>query len=127
MAAANLPALNRDRRMSVQFDAGVSSKGRRRPPAACLVGIVPPDATWFADAYPHLIVRDTRFRDPEFSVEHVRLSTQEGLDALPSLRDGSRLYDAARLVLHAGAPSVDVLLVRVGGARPWELNRLDLY
>ncbi len=127
MAAANLPALNRDGRVSVAFAAGVSQADRRRPPPLCLIALVPPDAVWFADRYPHLVVRDTRFRDRDFSVEHVRLSSQEGLDALPKLRDGSRVYDAACLALHSGVPSVHVLLVRVGGAKPWELNRPDLH
>jgi hypothetical protein len=128
MAAANSLALNQDRRVAVQFDSGVSPDERRRPPALCFVGVVPPDAPFVADLFPSAVIRDTRFRDPDFSVEHIRVTGRAVLEALPGLRGGapSRLRDSVGLALHAGADEVDVVLARVGGAKPWELDRADL-
>lgn len=128
MAAANPPAMTADRRLAVRFDAGISPQARRTPPPVCVVGIVPPDAPWLADHYPHSVIRDTRFRDPDFSVEHVRLSTRASFSGLPCLTDKypSRVRDAVVLARQAGLEEVDVVLARVNGAKPWEFDRPEL-
>lgn len=94
-----------------------------------VVGVCGPDAPWLADVYPRAIVRDTRFRDRDCAVEHIRLRSRDNVDGLPGLGgpDRSRVRDAVRLALSVGAPSVDVLLARVSGARPWQLGGADLH
>jgi hypothetical protein len=128
MSGPKLPALTEDRYVALQFDAGVSPEERRTPPSMCIVGIVPPDAPWMADVHPECLLRDTRFRDPDFSVEHARLSSLEGVEALPGLAGSapSRVRDAVNLARASGADEVDVLLARVNGARPWEFDRPDI-
>lgn len=115
---------------AVSVDVGMSPVRRANPapPPVCVLGIAAPDDVWLSDAYPRCVVRDTRFREDDVAVEHVRLSSRDGVGALPglTLERPSRIRDAVRLALHAGAPAVDVVLVRAGDLMPWDLDRPEV-
>lgn len=108
--------------------------GSARPaPAAsgvaplALIGVVEEQAPWLATLLPRAVVRDTRFPGPTGAVEHLRIGASDPLDALPGLAGArSRLRDAARIALSAGAPSVDVLVARCRGSRPWQLHNPEI-
>lgn len=116
------------RGVTVRLGSASSPATRRESPVAVMVGLAGPDAPWLQDLYPGALVKSTRYRDPHNAVEHVRLSSRDNAEGLPGL-DGShrsRLRDAARLALSVGAPSVDVVLARVGGLAPWEVGRSEV-
>jgi hypothetical protein len=112
----------------VSVEVGVSprkSRDRETPPDVCLVGIVPQGSRWLADVLPRNIVRDSQFRDEDAAVEHIRLTSRDGLEYLPGLsgRSPSRIRDSVRMILGAGARSIDVVLVRANELQPWDLHR----
>lgn len=61
-------------------------------------------------------------------VEHVRLQARDSLKGLPGLDLAvpSRVRDAVTVAIHAGAPFVDVVLARVEGLKPWDLDRPEV-
>ncbi len=123
---ANRPAR---RGVSVRLGTTGGTAARRDAPAAAIVGLCAPDNPWLQDLYPGSLVKATRYRDAGHAVEHVRLNSRDSAEGLPGL-DGphrSRVRDAVRLALSVGAPSVDLVLARVGGAEPWEFGRLDVH
>jgi hypothetical protein len=114
----------------VSVDIGVSParRGEGPPPDICVVGIAGEDDPWLSQLYPRALVRDTRFRDEGASVEHVRLQARDAVEHLPGLRLGrpSRVRDAVRVALNAGARAVDVVLVREKGLMPWDLDKSEV-
>lgn len=128
--ANSLTSSPRNRR-PVSVDVGVRPVQRQKdeaPPTLCFVGIAPPDWPWLSKLYPRALVRDTRFGDMDAAVEHVRFQARDAVDALPGLEcsDPSRLRDSVRVALGAGARTVDVVLARIKGAKPWDLDHPDL-
>jgi hypothetical protein len=120
--------VRRDRPVSV--DIGVTPKKSRvseAPPEVCIVGIVTDDTPWFEDVIPRSMVRSSNYRDADAAVEHIRVMSREILPHLPSLgsRCPSRLRDAVRIALGAGARSIDLVLARVKGLKPWDLDKPD--
>lgn len=111
---------------SVSVDVGVTAPGRRSevPPPLCIVGIATKDEPYLGDLFPGGLIRDTRFRDEDGFVEHVRFSGRDGIDMMPGLHPDhpSRLSDAVRLAIGAGAPYVDIVLARLKGLNPWDLD-----
>jgi hypothetical protein len=63
--------------------------------------------------------------DTTEAVEQVRFSAKSEQGPLPHIASSapSRIRDAFRLALAAGAPEVDLLLVRSQGCNPWDLDR----
>lgn len=101
------------------------SEERRLPPQACVVAIGPLDEPWLCDLFPEALVRKSRFDSLPVGVEQVRFQSRSVVDRLPGLenRNGpSLLRDAVNAVLTAGAASVDVIVGRVVGARPWDYH-----
>lgn len=117
------------RGVSVRLGTTGGTAARRDAPAAAIVGLCAPDNPWLQDLYPGSLVKATRYRDAGHSVEHVRLNSRDSAEGLPGLQGPhrSRIRDAVRLALSVGAPSVDLVLARVGGAEPWEFGRLDVH
>ena len=101
---------------------GVASSGRGGAALVC-VALCPPGAPWLADLFPGALVRATRERDPRSAVEHLRLAGRDRAELLPGLEgpSRSRLRDALRLALAAGAPAVDLVAVRAGDRPPWRV------
>jgi hypothetical protein len=98
---------------------------QRRPMyGLCVVGVCLSDAPWLADLVPQAVVRETRFRTADGAVEHLRVRARDDLASLPGLdgRAPSRVRDAVAVGLTAGAREVDVVMVRNGGALPWDLD-----
>ncbi len=83
-----------------------------------MVAMVPFASPWYADVLRESVVRDLRDRDSTCAFEHLRLTPSSGLHALPGLDCPwrSRIRDSVATALFAGAPSVDLLLVRAEGA-----------
>lgn len=113
------------RPVSVEVGAVPVRRQDLPPPDLCFVGLASFDDPFLGDAVPRALIRDTRYRDEDAFVEHVRLSVRDGVDALPGLTLGrpSRMRDAVRVALQAGAQSVDVVLARIRGLMPWDLDR----
>lgn len=114
---------------NVSVDVGLvkAPEQRKVPPAVCVVGIAPDNFPWLRDIFPAAVVKDTRYRDEDVAVEQVRLTTLESAQLLPGLSypQPSRVRDAVMSVLRGGAPSVDVLLAKVRGKNPWDLEDPD--
>jgi len=88
------------------------------------------DEPWLSQRYPRALVRRTRnLGRGECAVEHIRLNSRNDLSGLPGLdgRPPSLVRDAIRTMLSAGVPSVDIVLVRMADAKPWEFHRHDIY
>lgn len=109
--------------------------GGVRPPAVqaagasvCVIGVAPEGWPWMNELLPRAIVRDTRYRVRGCAVEHLRLGSRDDLEVLPGLGNGggSRILDAVRLALHAGLPSLDLLLARAPSAGPRDLGQDDV-
>ncbi|MFH1466866.1 MAG: hypothetical protein ABIO70_20955 [Pseudomonadota bacterium] len=116
------------RGVTVQVGSSPPITPRQQPASVCVVGLCASDAPWLSDLYPRALVRETRFRTRSCAVEQVRLRSRDALQGLPGL-DGptpSRVRDAVRLALSSGAEELDVVLARVNGARPWELDHEDV-
>lgn len=127
--AARPVAYSARRGVSVRVGSARPAGSREEPVGVVVVGVCAPDAPWLADQFPRAVVRDTRFRDPYSAVEHIRLRSRDSVEGLPGLSGPhrSRVRDAVRLALSVGAPSVDVILARVGGAKPWQLDSHELH
>ncbi len=110
----------------VRVEVGVAPPKRKaeRPPDLCVAGIVPPDFPWLSDMIPTALVRNSRFRDEAVVVEHIRLSSPEAARFLPGLSYPfpSRIRTAVQSAFASGAKVVDVVLARVKGRAPWELD-----
>lgn len=110
----------------VRVEVGVAPPKRKaeRPPDLCVAGIVPPDFPWLSDMIPTALVRNSRFRDEAVVVEHIRLSSVEAARFLPGLSYPypSRVRGAVQSAFASGAQVVDVVLARVRGRAPWELD-----
>lgn len=94
------------------------------PVGAAILGVLPPDHPWLPQVYPSAVVRATRYQSREESVAHMRFVPAQRLDGLPGL-DGtspSLLRDSVRLALSAGAPFVDIVVVRAGELQPWDVD-----
>ncbi len=117
-----------NRAVSVDVAVAPAQRGEAAPPSVCVVGITEDVAPLVGDYFPRALVRNTRFPEYDISVEHVRFSAREALDILPGLDPDrpSRVRDAVRLALQAGAPSVDIVLARVAGLMPWDLDSSDV-
>jgi len=105
--------------------AQAPSEERRQPPQACVVAIGPLDGPWLSDAFPDAVVKKSRFDSLPVGVEQVRFTSRSVVDRLPGLdnRNGpSLLRDAVNGILTAGAPSVDVVVGRVIGGKPWSYD-----
>jgi len=93
----------------------------------CVVGLVPTSWPWLAELAPRALVRDTRFRGERCAIEHLRLTPRDSVEVLPGLVEaGSLLRDAVTVGLCAGAPVVDVVVARMSGLQPWELDEPDV-
>jgi hypothetical protein len=119
-----LPAI--PQRVSVAV--GSVHSGQHNPGAAplLLVGIAPPDYPSLAQLYPQNLLRATK-AGTRLGAEHIRLGTASSARFLPGL-DGSapsRIKDSVQLALAGGAPQVDVLLARIPGLMPWEMDDDD--
>ncbi|MED5373161.1 MAG: hypothetical protein VX899_19235 [Myxococcota bacterium] len=59
--------------------------------------------------------------------EHIRLGTASSARWLPGLQSSlpSRMKDSVQLALAGGASSVDIVLARIPGVKPWELDNAD--
>jgi len=103
------------RPLEITFGA---TRARREAPArggATVVGIVPSEAPWYSERLPSCVVRDMRNRTADVSLEHLRLTPAHAVGLLPSLSSPggpSMIADAVHTALRAGAPWVDVLLLR---------------
>lgn len=119
-----LPAI--PQRVSVAV--GSVHSGQHNPGAAplLLVGIAPPDYPSLAQLYPQNLLRATK-GGTTLGAEHIRLGTASSARLLPGLNASapSRLKDSVQLALAGGAPQVDVLLARIPGLMPWELDDDD--
>jgi len=118
-------------RASVRVEVGVPGApvAVADRPRLCVVGVAPEGAPWLADAAPHAVVRETRFRSQRAAVEHLRYRPGDSLQALSGL-DGeapSLLRDAVAVALSAGAGHVDALVARSEGASPHEVDREDVH
>jgi len=109
--------------------------GVRRPstqqtalPRMVVLGVGPRTRKWLSDAYPSAVVKRPERRANGAVVEHLRFGHRQDLRGLPGLgtRFPSMIRDSVGLALAAGATSVDLLLARVPGARPWELDRPEV-
>jgi len=111
-------------------DVGVSPVRRQDapPPAICVVGLAGEDDPIIGEVFPRALVRNTRFSEDDITVEHVRLSSREAVGFLPGLDPDrpSLIRDAVLVALHAGAPSVDIVLARIAGLMPWDLDRPEV-
>ncbi len=128
-AATDVATRPTRRGVSVRLGTTGGAAARNDAPSAAIVGICAPDSPWLADLYPGSLVKATRHRDTSHSVEHVRLNSRDSAEGLPGLEGPhrSRIRDALRLALSVGAPSIDLVLARVGGAEPWEFGRLEVH
>ncbi len=118
-----------DRPISVQIGVSPRMKRDSSPPPMCLVGL----ASWkqqpLSQLYPQCLVRNSVMTDDDVFVEHIRLHSREALHLLPGLEFGrpSRIRDAARIAIAAGAKSIDLVIARVRAGEaefePWELHR----
>lgn len=115
---------------AVSVDVGVSPVRRQDapPPAICVVGLAGEDDPIIGEVFPRALVRNTRFSEDDITVEHVRLSSREAVGFLPGLDPDrpSLIRDAVLVALHAGAPSVDIVLARIDGLMPWDLDRPEV-
>lgn len=101
----------------------IAPTAQERRSGLCVVGIDPRSAVSAAGLAPLRVIGD----ESEGAVM-LRVSPGAPLSILPGLEHDSRVRDAVALALGAGAPSVDVLLVRLPGRSPktWEQRSLSL-
>lgn len=92
------------------------------------IALQPAEGPMVGERLPQSRVRAPRVGRDGLSVEQLRFDPRADLSALPGLSGPapSRLRDAVRLALAAGAAFCDALIVRVPGALPWELARPEL-
>ena len=99
---------------------------RQQPPRVCIVGIATQDSPWLSDILPEARVKTTKLsHGGTEAVEQLRFSSKSEQGPLPHIASHtpSRIRDAFRLAIDAGAPEVDLLLVRSEGCNPWDLDR----
>jgi hypothetical protein len=142
MAVGTAITTRSSRPVSVEVAVAPTTQAVEAPPTVCLVGLTSFDHPLLSRTIPRAVIRETRFRDDDVHVEHVRITSREAAEALPglSLPHPSKLRDAARLALGCGARSVDIVLARVRDDRrtddddrngrgralaPWELDHPD--
>lgn len=115
---------------AVQVRVGVRRPSTRPTavPRMVVLGLGPRTDRWLSDAYPTAVVSAPRRRSQGAVVEHLRFGHRQDLRGLPGLgtRYPSLVRDAVSIALEAGATSVDLLLARVPGARPWELDQPEV-
>ena len=102
---------------------------RAATPRLCIVGISPPDAPWLGDLFPEARVKTSRMNlGGTEAVEQLRFSARSESGDLPHIASAypSRIRDAFRLALNAGAPEVDLLLARARGVMPWDLDNREI-
>ena len=124
-----ITTLSRPRRpVSVAVRPAPARRSRETLPDLVMLAVLPGDASRVGDTLPSCVVRDTSGDGQDAFVEHLRLRGREGLAALPGLsnREPTRLRDAVRIAMGAGASAVDVVLVKVPGLRPWDLAADDV-
>lgn len=122
-------ALTRARQnVTVQMSTVPVAMAPDLPPTVCIVGLLPSDATPLGAVYPKSLLRNTRFTGGDFYVEHLRIQGRDSLDGLPGLDPvvPSRVRDSVAVALNAGAPFVDLVMARVEGLMPWDLDRPEL-
>lgn len=117
--------------MARTVESGVSVRvGVRRPataalavPRVCVLAVGPRTPQWLSDIYPGAVVRAPDRDARGAVVEHLRFGHRQDLRGLPGLggRHPSLAQDTVAMALAAGATSVDLLLARVPGARPWSV------
>ncbi len=114
----------------VQVQVGVRRSAARAPvePRMCVVGLAPRTGRWVSDRLPSAVVRAPNRDADGVAVEHLRLGPQDELGAVPGLMGGqpSLVRDAVQLALLAGAPAVDLLLLRAPGLAPHQLDRPEV-
>ena len=122
-------ALVRARRMGmrrVDVQVGITRRPiePKLPATCCVVGISPEDHPSIGDAYAYARVRSTRGTGDSIRVDQIRFRASDDLSALPGLsgRPPSLIRDTVRLAFSAGADYVDVILARVPGRQPWDLD-----
>lgn len=114
-----------ERPVTVEVGQGAAAEAQRTPPPACIVALGPLSDTWLCELLPETLIRKSRFDDYPVGVEHLRFESRSVLDRLPGLESKSGptlLRSAVDAVLGAGAPSVDVVVGRVIGGRPWDFD-----
>lgn len=91
---------------------------------AAILGILPPDHPWLPDLYPSSVVRATRYQSRDESIAHLRFVPAQRLDGLPGLNGTfpSLMRDSVRLALESGAPFIDLVVVRAGSLKPWDVG-----
>ena len=115
-----------DKRVEVKVGLTRPRSPRKTPPRVCIVGIATQDSPWLSDIVPDARVKMTQLRaGGTEAVEQVRFSAKSEQGPLPHIASStpSRIRDAFRLAIEAGAPEVDLLLVRSKGCNPWDLDR----
>ncbi len=112
------------RKVDVRVDVVKTDTRPEAPVGVALLGIASPDHPWLSQLYPGSVVRATRMATRDAAIEHLRFVPAQRLDGLPGIDSPhpSLIRDSVRLALDAGAPFVDVVLVRAGGALPWQLD-----
>ncbi len=118
-----------DKRVDIKVGLTRPKSARQKLPRVCIVGIAPQDSPWLSEIFPDARVRTTRYRvGGGDAVEQLRFSSNSEQGPLPHIaaQVPSRIRDAFRLLIAAGAPEVDLLLVRSAGVLPWELDRAQI-
>ena len=118
-----------DRRIDIKVGLTRPKTERAQVPGVCIVGIAPQGSPWLSELFPEARVRVTRMNlEGSEAVEQLRFSSKSESGSLPNIAAHlpSRIRDAFRLVLAAGAPEVDLLLARASDANPWDLDRADI-
>ena len=114
----------------VQVQVGVRRPAGRGPvePRVCVVGLGPRTGRWLSDRAPASVVRRPNTDADGVAVEHLRFGPQDDLSGVPGLAGASPslMRDAIQLALTAGAPSVDLLLLRAPGLQPHELHEPEV-
>lgn len=112
--------------VNIQFGLTRAANAAPVRPTAAILAAVPAEGPWYADLFRPYLLRDMRQRSTACSIEHLRLYPAAPLHLLPGLGDPAgptRVADTVSVLFAAGAPTVDLLLVRAAGAGPDDLHR----
>lgn len=115
-----------EKRIDIKVGLTRARSERSKVPTVCIVGIAPEGYPWLSERFPEARVKVTRMNgDATEAVEQLRFSSKSERGPLPPIASAlpSRIRDAFRLLLSAGAPEVDILLVRGQGLMPWDLDK----
>jgi hypothetical protein len=117
---------NLEKRIDIKVGLSRSRSAREKTPRVCIVGIAPAGFPWLSEIFPENRIKVTRMNgDATDAVEQLRFSSKSEQGPLPRVAAAlpSRIRDAFRLLLKAGAPEVEILLARGQGLMPWDLDQ----